>query len=74
MIKMAKKADVIIIDDDSIAISEQSTYEKKERKIDTLIKIAKDQRYYNIVVYNENIMQIDRMKNDLKNFKNILST
>lgn len=74
IMKIAKKSNVIIIDDDSIAISEQNTYEKKERKIDTLIKIAKDQRYYNIVVYNENIMEIDRMKNDFKNFKNILST
>ncbi|QKF94375.1 helicase/uvrB [Fadolivirus algeromassiliense] len=73
MFKLAKKSNVIIIDDDSIALSEQSTTEKKQTKINTMIKLVKEQRYYNIVVYNENLIEIDRMRNDLKNSKNIIS-
>lgn len=65
MSELMKRANIVLIDDDSITISEQSRSDDKEKCIQTMTKLMRDQRYNNIVLYNETLMKIDRMKNDI---------
>lgn len=65
MSELTRIVNIILIDDDSISIGDINI-QTDNRCIHTLSKLVKNHKYDNIVTYNENLIEIDKMKNDFK--------